>query len=278
MVLRKKNVMHLFVCMSFLLACFAGPVRAQTNTSGYDNPLRIDVGMLENQKRTASDSDEYQPAVEQPRPYQEIEVVGEGARYTIGPGDILQIMVRNQPEFTGRFVVNDNGYIQYNFVGDVKAAGFTKEELKSVLREKLVQFVKYPELSVIILEYRSKFVYVLGNVTKPGKYPMQGDNLTLREAVIFAGLPERETSAMKRTRIIRETEDGPKSIKVNLKEVLLEGRLDKNYDLLPGDIVVVPQSRFHTTTTWFSKIISPLFQALAVYEIGFGSDDDGILR
>lgn len=276
---RKNQIIILFLVAVIVLISHSlvlAQSQAQSRTTGYDNPLQINVGMLENQK---NNTDQDTPlVVEQPRPYQEIEVIGEGARYTIGPGDILQIMVRDQSEFTGRFVVNDNGYIQYNFVGDVKAAGFTKEELKSVLREKLTQYVKYPELSVIILEYRSKFVYVLGNVAKPGKYPMQGDKLTLREAVIFAGLPERETAAMKRTRIIRETEDGPQSIKVNLKEVLLEGRLDQNYDLLPGDIVVVPQSRFHTATTWFSKIISPIFQALAVYEIGFGSDDDGIMR
>jgi polysaccharide export outer membrane protein len=251
---------------------------AQSTTSAYDNPLQLNVGMIEEHKDTISTGDTANQPVESTQPYQEIEVIGDGMRYTIGTGDILQIMVRNQPDFSGRFVVNPDGYIQYNFVGDVKAAGFTKEELKTSLREKLTQFVRYPEVSVIILDYRSKFVYVLGNVNAPGKYPMKGDTLTLREAVILAGLPERETEAMKRTRIIRETEEGPQAIKVNLKEILMEGKLEENYDLVPGDIVVIPQSRFHTGTTWFSKLISPIFQALAVYEIGFGEDDDGLLR
>jgi polysaccharide export outer membrane protein len=274
--MRQKSVIFKLGLLIITLL-FVRVESAYTQSDPYNDPLQLNLGVVDSREKAAP-STEPVPIIEKSEPYQEIEVIGEGTRYTIGPGDILQIMVRNQADFTGRFVVNDNGYIQYNWVGDVKAAGLTKEELKINLRDALTEYVKYPEVSVIILEFRSKFVYVLGNVLRPGKYPMMGDKLNLRESVIMAGLPERDTAAMKRTRIIRETEEGPKAIKVNLKEILLEGKLDQNYDLMPGDIVVVPQSRFHTGTTWFSKIVSPIFQALAIYEIGFGSDDDGIMR
>jgi polysaccharide biosynthesis/export protein len=212
--------------------------------------------------------------VEKNKTFENIEVIGEGPRYTIGSGDILRIMVRNQPEFTGRFVVNEDGFIQYNWVGDVKVAGLTKEELNPLLVDKLQKYVRYPEVSILIEEYNSKFVYVLGDVQRPGKYPMKGDKLTLREALILSGLPT-DKSAMKRTRIVRETEKGPKSIKVNLKDILLNGKLDKNYDLMPGDIIVVPTSTFHKVTDSAYKVTAPLFHAMAIYELGWGSQDEG---
>lgn len=283
----KYTVRHivLFFMLSLSMASMSlgwaqGSVQAQpsSQSSGYVDELKINVGYIEEQKDVNGQGQaDLSRDVEKPMTYDEIEVVGEGPRYTIGPGDVLQIMVRTQPDFSGRFVVNDSGDIQYNWVGDVKAAGLTKEELKKDLKEKLQKFIRYPEVSVVILEFNSKFVYVLGDVVRPGKYSMKGDKLTLREAVIMAGLPSK-TSAMKRTKVVRETENGPKALKVNLQDILLEGNLETNYDLLPGDIIVVPTSRYHKGTDIANKVLSPLFQALAIYEIGFGEDDNGLLR
>ncbi len=273
-----KNLLVMYMVLLSFFICISVSFAADDS---YD-PLYIDVsgnisgGGNDNSLMTHPASDVVEKASSVDK-YRNIEVIGEGERYTIGPGDILEIKVRNQPDFTGRFIVNTEGFLQYNWVGDVKAAGLTKEELKSELREKLKKFVKYPDVSVIILDYNSKFVYVLGSVAKPGKYPMKGDVLTLRDAVVMAGLPT-DKAAMRRTKIIRETENGPKSIKVNLKKLLMKGDLTLNYDLLPGDIVVVPMSRYHKTMDVVNKALTPLFQALAVYEIGFGEDDDGIFR
>lgn len=248
---------------------------AQSNA--YVDEMDMNIGLLQEQKDSNPLINKPITDIERPQTYQEIEVIGEGARYSIGPGDILQIMVRNQPDFSGRFVVNDDGYIQYNWVGDVKAAGLTKEELKLDIKEKLLQFIRYPEVSVVILEYKSKFVYVLGEVARPGKYPMKGDELTLRDAIVMSGLPTK-TAAIKRTRVIRGSEDGPNTIKVNLDDILHEGKLENNYDLVPGDIIVIPRSRYHKTMDVVNKVVSPLFQALSIYEIGFGEDDNGLFR
>ena len=93
-----------------------------------------------------------------------IEVIGEGSDYTLGIDDVVTIIVRNQPDFSGRFVVDPEGNIQYNFVGDIPAVGKTKEELKAEIMKRLTRFVRYPEVAVMISEYRSKAVYVFGFV------------------------------------------------------------------------------------------------------------------
>jgi polysaccharide export outer membrane protein len=213
--------------------------------------------------------------VEGVRHMKTVEVVGEGERYTLGPEDVVQIMVRNQPDFSGYFVVGPEGHIQYNWCGDIKAEGLTKEELKALLTEKLAEYVRYPEVSVAIVEYNSKAVYIVGSVNNPGKYPMKGDHIELRDALVLAGLPT-DTSALSRAKIVRETEDGPVDIQVNLKDLLYKGQMDKNFELLPGDIVYVPMSRFVKTTDVMSQTLGPVFQAAAVYSIAndvMGSDD-----
>ena len=128
--------------------------------------------------------------------------LGEGSEYTLGRDDVVNILVRNQREFSGKFVIGPGGNIQYNFVGDIKAEGLTKGELQQVLTEKLEQYVKIPEVTVVIAAYNSKFIYLLGELKKPGKYPMKGDEVELRTAITAAGL-HTPGAALKRSILIK---------------------------------------------------------------------------
>lgn len=121
-------------------------------------------------------------------------IIGEATPYTLGNGDVLQITVRNQADFSGQFVIGPDGKIQYTFVGDIEATGLTKAQLKEKLIKELDRFVKVPEISIAIITYNSKIVYVLGEVARPGKYPMKGDVISLRDAIVDAGLPTREAA------------------------------------------------------------------------------------
>ena len=205
-----------------------------------------------------------------------IEVVGEGSKYTLGIDDVVTIIVRDQPDFSGRFIVDPEGNIQYNFVGDIKAAGKTKDELKKDINEALKRFVRYPEAAVMISDYRSKAVFVFGYVNRPGKYSMKGDQITVKEAIVAAGLP-REDGSMKHVYVIRPsnlTEDGKAtSKKVNLKDLIIKGNAAEDFFLEPGDTIVVHQKYFDRFVNSFSKVVGPLFQASSVYELAYGSAD-----
>ena len=207
-----------------------------------------------------------------------LEVVGEGSDYTLGSDDVLTVIVRNQPDFSGRYVVDPEGNIQYNFVGDIKAEGRTKEQLKADISEKLKKFIRYPEVAVMISEYKSKSVYVFGYVNQPGKIHMKGDKITVKEAIVAAGLP-RFDAAQSRVFIVRPsefTEDGkPQKIKINVKDLLEKGKSEQDFQLQPGDSVVVGQRYFDKFVNNFTRIIGPMFQAAAVYELGFGDGDNG---
>ncbi|MBI4430633.1 MAG: polysaccharide export protein [Candidatus Omnitrophica bacterium] len=205
-----------------------------------------------------------------------IEVIGEGAKYTLGIDDVVTVIVRNQPDFSGRFVVDPEGNIQYSFAGDIKAAGKTKDELRKDIGESLKKFVRYPEVAVMISDYRSKYVFVFGYVNRQGKYAMKGDQITVKEAIVAAGLP-REDGSMKRVYVVRPsnlTEDGKAvSKKVNLKDLIIKGNAAEDFFLEPGDTIVVHQKYFDKFVNSFSKLVGPLFQASAVYELAYGNQD-----
>ena len=176
-----------------------------------------------------------------------LEVVGEGSDYKLGIDDVITVIVRNQPDFSGRFVVDPSGNIQYNFVGDIPTEGKTKEELKAEILKRLTRFVRYPEAAVMISEYRSKAVYVFGYVNAPGKYAMKGNHITVKEAVVAAGLPRMDGS-LNRVYVIRpdkNTKDGkPGKKKVNLDKLLNKGITAEDFILEPGHTIVVNQRYF----------------------------------
>lgn len=163
---------------------------------------------------------------------------GDADSYTLGKGDIVDIQVRNNPEFSGKFAVGPDGNIQFTFVGDVKAEGLTKVELRDVLVKELGKYIKIPEVDVTVAAYLSKFVYIIGEVGRPGKYPMQGDTVSLRDLLVGAGLPTRE-AALRRVFIITPDAKKPKVKKVDIYKLLYKGVLKDNLALKPDQVVVV---------------------------------------
>ena len=192
---------------------------------------------------------------------------------------MLSITVQNQAEFTGRYIVGPDGKIQYSYAGDIQAEGLTKEQLKAVLAGKLAKYVKVPMISIAIAEYRSKNIYILGEVGSPGKYPMSGDTINLRDAIVEAGLPTR-AAALRRTYIIIPTEEGkkPKFKKVDLVRVLYKGCEKYNLDLFPGDMVVVPSTIPSEINRALATLLSPFSRARSadiLLEHRWGAGDDG---
>ena len=197
-------------------------------------------------------------------------VLGEGKHYTLGKDDVVEITVRNQPEFSGRFIVGPDGNIQYTFVGDIKAQGLTKEELKDKITSVLVKYVKVPEVSISIIAYRSKFIYVLGEVGRPGKYPMKGDAITLRDALTESGLPTRQ-AALRRVYVIKPDTTKPVYKKVDIYKLLYKGIMKNNVTLGPGDLVVVPSTVPSEINRALTTLLSPITRGAAVEAIVSGT-------
>lgn len=104
--------------------------------------------------------------------------------YRLGPGDQLRVTVFNEPDLTGQYLVGSQGSISYPLVGDVHAAGLTLAEFGNSLQLALQEYVRHPNVSVEVANYRPFFI--LGEVQRPGTYPYSA-NLTVLNAVATAG-------------------------------------------------------------------------------------------
>ena len=186
-------------------------------------------------------------------------ILGDGP-YTLGRDDVLHIDVRNQPEFTGDFIIGFDGRIQYNYLGDIPIAGLTKYEVQQVLEKLLDKYVRVPAVTVTIVQYNSKVVYVIGEVGRPGKFIMRGDAIKLREAILAAGLPTRD-AALGRVHVIKPDLNAPSVRVINLKRILYKGKLQDDVDLYPGEIVVVPSTVLSSVNRFLSSLLNPLTRA-----------------
>jgi len=174
--------------------------------------------------------------------------------YTLGPDDAIEISVMRHPEFSGTYPVNQEGKIQYKFVGDMEVNGLTKAELEQRIRDVLSTYVKNPEVNVTVTEYRSKYFYVLGEVGTPGKYYMRSETMSVREAVFEAGLPTT-AAAMRKCRLISPSFRGNGKVRsVDLYAILYGGNLKKNINMHPGDVLYVPS----TVMAKLIRVINPV--------------------
>lgn len=106
------------------------------------------------------------------------------SEYRLGAADQLRITVFGEPDLTGQYVIGSQGAIAYPLIGDINAAGLTVPEFTSRLEESLRQYVRAPNVSIEVVNYRPFFI--LGEVNRPGSYPYSAQ-LTVLNAVATAG-------------------------------------------------------------------------------------------
>ncbi|MGQ0644298.1 MAG: polysaccharide biosynthesis/export family protein [Elusimicrobiota bacterium] len=175
----------------------------------------------------------------------------------LGPDDIVEITVKNHPELAAVVKVDSWGYVEVPFAGEVRVGDMTPLEASRQLSNVYSEFVHEPQVMVTVKEYSSRVVYVLGQVRLPGRYPMQDRLMTVRDAIVLAGLPT-DRAATWRVFVVRQGEDGVSYKHVNLTRILYRGRLENNLILQSGDILYVPMGFLDTVTTFVGRIVGPI--------------------
>jgi polysaccharide export outer membrane protein len=158
--------------------------------------------------------------------------------YRIGVEDELQISVWHEPELSMPVQVRPDGMITLPLVNDLSVVGLTTHELQATLSEKLKPFVNEPQVTVIVRNIRSRKVYLMGQVGKPGPYPLNGRK-TVLQLITEAGGPSQfaRTGSIY---IIRTVNGQQTRLPFNYKKAL-SGKPDAgDISLLPGDMVVIP--------------------------------------
>jgi polysaccharide biosynthesis/export protein len=160
------------------------------------------------------------------------------AAYKIGPEDVLQIDVWKEAEITRSVPVRPDGKITLPLLNDVQAAGLTPMELAGVISEGLKKYINNPQVTVSVSTVNSRRVYVTGEVTKPGAFPLL-PNMTVLQALTSAG-GFTQFAKIKNTYVLRT--EGGQQVKhpFNYKAVVEGRKPEDNIQLQPGDTIVVP--------------------------------------
>lgn len=171
--------------------------------------------------------------------------------YVVGASDVLKITVFDEPTMSGTYRVDTDGSFQYPMLGRVAVAGLRVRDIEQLIKGKLEDgYIKRAQVAVDVDQFRSRSVFIVGEVRSPGKYPMQGQ-MSLIEALAAAGstTPTASTEVL----ILRPRDAGsaqaltPDQVdqtnvrRVNLADLQL-GRLSENITLQEGDTIFVPKA------------------------------------
>lgn len=166
-------------------------------------------------------------------------------KYLIGAGDVVNIFVWRNPEVSGTFVVRPDGMITTSLVEDIPVSGKTPTELARAIEEILATYLREPTVTVTVNNFVGPFseqIRVIGEASEP-KSINYTQQMTLLDVMIrVGGLTE---FADGNDAILVRVENGiQKQYEIYIEDLIKNGEISANVDVLPGDIIVIPE-------TWF---------------------------
>jgi polysaccharide export outer membrane protein len=164
--------------------------------------------------------------------------VTDDPNYVIGAQDVLDINVWKEPELTRVVPVRPDGKISLPLLNDVQAAGMTPTQLAEQITTSLKKFVTGPQVTVIVSQINSQRVYILGEVTRAGAYPLL-PGMTVLQALSSSG-GFTQFANVKKIYVMRQQEGKTQKYPFNYKEVINGKGSDQNIVLRAGDTIVVP--------------------------------------
>jgi polysaccharide export outer membrane protein len=182
-------------------------------------------------------------------------------RYTLHPGDTVDLTLRFTPEYNQSLTVQPDGFINVNLIGDVKISGLTLDQAHDMIVQKLSVPLNKPELNLVLKEFQHPYVVVGGEVLTPGKIELRQD-MTAMQAVLLAG-GFKATARDTRIVVFRHIDSNNGEVKIlNLHRIEDRKDLERDMALQAGDMILVPQNRIATFSRYmdavhFSTYMSP---------------------
>jgi polysaccharide export outer membrane protein len=165
------------------------------------------------------------------------------ASFLLGPEDVLAITVWRNQDLSREVVVRPDGMISMPLIGDVPAAGVSTDVLAKRIAERLVEYMGNPTVSVQVKEVKSYYIYVVGEVTKPGKYPLQSYATVLQGISLANGFtPFASKNKMHVVRMVKNGTGRIEEVRIPVGyDDLVAGKSKVgNFILRSGDTIVVP--------------------------------------
>lgn len=181
------------------------------------------------------------------------------AELAIGGGDIINVIVRDHPELSGRTLVTYGGEAMLPLVNDpVMVKGLTPEQASEKVTEIMKRYIKDPFVTVVIDEYRSKMFYVIDDIGCT-PYPITRPNMTIRDALFLADWGTNR--ALGRVILMKPNKTHPIVKKVDAFDIIYRGNLSGNIRIDDGDVIYAPMTIVGKTTQTVNDTVAP-FQSL----------------
>lgn len=168
-----------------------------------------------------------------------------GSDYIVGPGDTIQVFVWRNPELSSTVPVRPDGKVSTPLVEDVVAVGKTPSQLARDIETRLAEYIRGPQVNVIVTSAQSAFsqITVIGRVKNPRTIPYR-EGMTILDVILAVGGLD-EFAAGNRTKLVRKDASGKTTERrVYLADLVKSGRLRENILVQPGDVLLIPESRF----------------------------------
>lgn len=172
------------------------------------------------------------------------EVARASQDYRISAADLLGFTVYEVEEMDRRVRVNASGMIHLPLVGAVDVGGKTLSAAQDLIEKKLAAYVIRPQVTLFIEEYGNRRFSVMGEVQRPGTYPIPTESrITVLEAISTAG-GFTPVAAQDRARVVRYANGESRTYTIDVRSITRDGNKEKDMILEPNDVVFVPQSMF----------------------------------
>lgn len=208
---------HLQSAIIVMFLALAAPVLAQAPANSSDTG--------NNESAQTAPATTHTPATQDPS-------------YVIGAQDVLDVDVWKEKELTRAVEVRPDGKISLPLLNDIQASGLTPMQLAANITDGLKKFITDPQVTVIVTQINSQRVYILGEVTKPGAYPLL-PGMNVLQALSSAGGFTMFANT-KKIYLIRKQDGKQKKFPFNYKDVISGKNTDQNIALRAGDQIVVP--------------------------------------
>jgi polysaccharide export outer membrane protein len=167
--------------------------------------------------------------------------------YLVGPQDVIAVRIYGEEKLSGRIRIDNDGSFPFEYLGRVKAEGLTTGQIEAYLTKALGDgYLRTPQVSVEVVEYRSKSVFVTGEVRAPNKYSLQG-NSTLMDALTLAGSITTNagnwvqiTHARQGVEALGPSASAEYDMRVNLRDI--QTGKAQNIKMRDGDTIFVPKA------------------------------------
>lgn len=223
-----RNQRTLILAAGIGAALLAVPAFAQTNTNETSRPQPTQTASAKGAPERSDDpSSSVKPIAED-----------KSKDYIIGADDVLDVSVWKEQDLTRSLQVRPDGKISMPLIGDVQAAGMTAGQLAKSIGDRLKKYLTAPQVTVILTQINSQKVYVTGEVTRPGAYPVL-PGMTILQAITSAGGLTQFANS-KKIFLMRNEDRIQAKYPFNYKDVLDGRKAEENLAVKAGDTIVVP--------------------------------------